>query len=223
MMLIDEDSLKLWHGDWREVWPLDCDAVVTDPPYGIKAQHSSGMVGGGKTWNGKVVEAQVFAHIHADSDKSEAADAIEAMRDVKSQAWFGGEHLYQFFPPEWTWVVWDKRNGASDFADCEMVIHSGGGAVRKFEWLWNGAMRKGGNHIRRVHPNEKPVELMMFVLSKLNLPDGATVFDPFAGSGTVGAACQRMGYSYVGCEIVETYAEAAATRLDQRGLWESAR
>ena len=44
-----------------------------------------------------------------------------------------------------------------------------------------------------------------------------------SGSGTVGAACQRMGYSYVGCEIVETYAEAAATRLDQRGLWESAR
>ena len=103
MMLIDEDGLKLWHGDWREGWPLDCDAVVTDPPYGIKAQHKSGEVGGGKRLNGKVYKAQAFAHIHGDGDKSEAAEAIEAMKDVRSQAWFGGEHLYQFFPAEWTW------------------------------------------------------------------------------------------------------------------------
>ena len=218
MMLIDEDGLKLWHGDWREVWPLDCDAVVTDPPYGVKAQHKNGQVGGGL-----FARSQAFAHIHGDGDKSEAAEAIEAMKEVERQAWFGGEHLYQFFPAEWTWVVWDKRNGGNNFADCEMVIHNGGGAVRRFEWLWHGAIRKGGNQIRRVHPNEKPVELMMFVLAKLNLPDGAVVFDPFAGSGTIGAACQRMGYSYFGCEIVEAYALAAATRLDQRGLWEGAR
>ena len=32
----EDGSVTIYHGDWREI-PLDANAVVTDPPYGISA------------------------------------------------------------------------------------------------------------------------------------------------------------------------------------------
>ena len=46
------------------------------------------------------------------------------------------------------------------------------------------------------------------------LPDGGTVFDPFAGSGTVGVACQELGLGYIGFEIDEDRAAEAQDRID---------
>lgn len=37
--------------------------------------------------------------------------------------------------------------------------------------------------------------------------------DPFAGSGTTGAAALATGRRFLGCEITPSYAEGAAARL----------
>jgi DNA modification methylase len=54
---------------------------------------------------------------------------------------------------------------------------------------------EGGNR----HPTVKPVALMEYLV-KLVSREGATVLDPFAGSGTTGVACARLGRFFVGIE-----------------------
>ena len=44
-------------------------------------------------------------------------------------------------------------------------------------------------------------------------PQGGTVLDPFAGSGTTGVVSKRSGRCFIGCEINPDYAEMAATRI----------
>jgi site-specific DNA-methyltransferase (adenine-specific) len=47
---------------------------------------------------------------------------------------------------------------------------------------------------------------------------GATVLDPFLGSGTTALACKNLGLNFVGVEIEERYCEIAANRLRQEVL-----
>jgi len=42
---------------------------------------------------------------------------------------------------------------------------------------------------------------------------GATVFDPFMGSGTTGVACVQTGRNFIGVEIDPTYYALAERRI----------
>ncbi len=67
----------------------------------------------------------------------------------------------------------------------------------------------------QVHPTQKPIEVMVFVL--LHAPLGI-VLDPFMGSGTTLVAAKRVGRGAVGVELEERYCEIAAKRLSQETL-----
>ncbi len=71
--------------------------------------------------------------------------------------------------------------------------------------------------VRNVHPTVKPLELMRW-LARLLCPPGGTVLDPFAGSGSTGAACALEGRRFVGIERDERYVEVACARI---GHWAS--
>jgi site-specific DNA-methyltransferase (adenine-specific) len=43
--------------------------------------------------------------------------------------------------------------------------------------------------------------------------DGATVLDPFAGSGTTGVACVETGRAFIGVEMDAGYVEIAKARI----------
>ena len=51
------------------------------------------------------------------------------------------------------------------------------------------------------HPTEKPVQLMMAFIEWTS----GLVVDPFMGSGTTGVACVKLGRSFIGIEIDESY------------------
>lgn len=53
------------------------------------------------------------------------------------------------------------------------------------------------------HPTVKPIDLIAY-LCRLVTPPGGLVLDPFAGSGTTGAACLREGFD---CILIEREAE----------------
>ena len=66
---------------------------------------------------------------------------------------------------------------------------------------------------RGKHPNQKPLSLMEWLLSKL--PPNGTVLDPFAGSGTTGVAAVRLGHSFIGIEREQEYCEIARKRISE--------
>lgn len=125
------------------------------------------------------------------------------------------------------WVrggVWRKPNGAPQFTgdrpgqgfECLAIAHPPG---RK---RWNGGGRhavwtcpldhQAGGGGRAEHPTIKPLDLMLQLVADFTEPDDI-VLDPFAGSGTTGVACLRLGRRFVGIEKDPTYAALARERL----------
>lgn len=96
-------------------------------------------------------------------------------------------------------------------------------AHRKGRKAWNGggshavwsypiALDRGGESELRLHPTQKPLDLMLRLVELFTDP-GDIVLDPFAGSATTGVACLRLGRRFIGCELDETHARTAVERL----------
>lgn len=65
----------------------------------------------------------------------------------------------------------------------------------------------------QVHPTQKPVELMEFLV-KSYCPEGGTVLDFCAGSGSTGVACVRTNRKFIGIEIDENYFNIMKDRIE---------
>jgi site-specific DNA-methyltransferase (adenine-specific) len=63
------------------------------------------------------------------------------------------------------------------------------------------------------HPTVKPIDLMQWLCRLVTRP-GGTVLDPFAGSGTTGAACIREGFDAVLIEREAEYVADIRARLE---------
>lgn len=63
------------------------------------------------------------------------------------------------------------------------------------------------------HPTVKPIAVMEWLV-KLVTPEGATVLDPFMGSGTTGVACKNLGRNFIGIELDENYFQIAQKRIN---------
>ena len=62
------------------------------------------------------------------------------------------------------------------------------------------------------HPTVKPIKLMEYLI-KLVSKEGATVLDPFLGSGTTAIACLKLNRKFIGIEKEEEYIEIAKARI----------
>lgn len=62
------------------------------------------------------------------------------------------------------------------------------------------------------HPTVKPTDLMRY-LCRLVTPPGATVLDPFNGSGSTGKAAILEGFNYVGIELDAEYIKISEARI----------
>ncbi|TBY07331.1 DNA-methyltransferase [Rhizobium laguerreae] len=79
--------------------------------------------------------------------------------------------------------------------------------------VWSDISNVKHNHPEKLdHPCQFPEALIDRLVLSLTKP-GAHVLDPFAGSGTVGAVCNRLGRSSILVEREENYVKLAAGRL----------
>jgi site-specific DNA-methyltransferase (adenine-specific) len=69
-----------------------------------------------------------------------------------------------------------------------------------------------GREDHGLHPAQKPLRLMERLVS-LVTPEGATVLDPFAGSGTTCLAAKRQGRRFIGIEVDANFARIAQERV----------
>ena len=93
-------------------------------------------------------------------------------------------------------------------------LNQGGG-----QELWKGQEdyrqgKKYENHpSKNYHPTVKPIALMEYLV-KLVSREGATVLDPFMGSGTTGVACKNLNRDFIGIELDPEYYEIAKKRIN---------
>ena len=71
----------------------------------------------------------------------------------------------------------------------------------------------GANKEVRVHPTQKPLDLMRWCIDQASEP--TIILDPFMGSGTTLRAAKDLGRKAIGIEIEEKYCEIAVNRLKQ--------
>ena len=113
------------------------DLAIVDPPYGI------GESGDTNHTRGKLAVAKSYkAFAGGDIEPPSPEYFAELRRVSRNQIVWGANHFIDRMP--WAspcWIVWDKLNGESDFADCELAWASFPSAVRRLTFRWAGMLQ----------------------------------------------------------------------------------
>ena len=205
-------SINLHLGDCLEAMRAMPDnayeLAIVDPPYGI------GEDGGTNGTRGKIAKSKVYVSKGWDKEPPSVQYFKELKRISKNQIIWGANHFIDRVPYSSScWVVWNKDNGATDFADCELAYTSFKTAVRMFTWKWQGMLQQDmKNKEQRIHPTQKPVKLYEWLLDNY-AKEGDRILDTHLGSGSIALACHNRGYSLDAYEIDEEYYNNAKERL----------
>ena len=186
-----------------EIRDREIDLVLTDPPYGIDMANKINTITGGvkfdkKDWDKHIPKKEIF-------------DSIT--RISRDQIIFGGNYFTDFLIPSSCWIVWDKKNGDSLFADAEIAWTSFKSPIRIIQnhWCGSAAIHETGEN--KIHPTQKPFKLFIKILNKYS-KENDLIFDAFAGSFTTAIACIRTKRRFIGVELDPVYFEKAVERVD---------
>lgn len=206
MQIHNKDCLEIM----KSMQDNQVDLIVTDPPYGIKEAAGNNKKRG--TARAKAIDFGDFDWDNAIPSK-EYFD--EMMRVSKNQIIFGGNYFIEYLKNSSCWIIWDKLNGDTDFADCELAWTSFSSAVRKVSIRWNGYLQQSMTEKEvRIHPTQKPVRLFEWILERY-AKKGNIIFDPFLGSGSCAIAAFNLGFDFIGVEKEKRHYDDADTRIKQ--------
>jgi DNA modification methylase len=214
------DTVTLYCADCLDVLPTlepgSVDAVITDPPYGIRLAS-----------NGTVFRS--MRAIAGDEDCEIGQAVLDVCDDI-------GWPALAFCDPLKPWrgdwrqsLAWDKGEAVGiggDRRTCfkrswEMILASrrfgpiGGdrdSSVLHFPVVPGIAGKALGNEHGKTHPAEKSRALMQYLTRKFTR-DGQTILDPFAGSGTTGIAAMLEGRRCILIEKDPAYCEVIRRRV----------
>ena len=183
------------------------DLCCCDPPYGI------GEAAGKNKSRGNKAIAKDYGNKDWDKSIPEKEIFNEILRVSKHQIIFGGNYFVEYLHNSPCWLVWDKNNGANDFADCELAWTNFKSAVRKYLWTWNGMLQHDmKNKDVRIHPTQKPLKLFEMILSDYS-NENDLILDCFSGSGTTAIACHNLKRRFICIERDTDYYNASVERL----------
>lgn len=151
----------------------------------------------------------------------------QLFRISKNQIIFGGNYFVEEINRNNNcWIVWDKCNDSNKFADCELAWTSFNYGTKIFRYMWNGMMQgksiyqgsiaRGNkkNNEKRIHPNQKPIDLYIWILKNFGEP-GWKLLDTHVGSASSLIAFDLMGYSdFLGFEKEKIYYDMSVARIN---------
>lgn len=184
------------------------DLAIVDPPYGI------GQNAFRAKSRSKLAKTTDWGSFDWDKEPPPPEYFKELFRVSKNQIIWGANHFIDLMPYRSScWLVWDKDNGKSNFADCELAWTSFDTAVRLFKYRWNGMLQQNMKYKeKRIHPTQKPVSLYKWILKNYAKP-GDLIFDSHLGSGSIAIACEELEYDLVACEIDQQKYNDAMRRI----------
>jgi site-specific DNA-methyltransferase (adenine-specific)/modification methylase len=178
-------------GDCLEILPQlkKCDAVITDPPYGIGISKNP-------------VRQK---HEKMDWDNSTPTNHLmDLVLNSGNYAIILGGNYFEL-PPSQGFFVWDKLQPENfSLAMVEMAWTNIKTPAKMF--------RQSVTSYSKEHPTQKPVNLMEWCISYCK--DTNTVIDPFMGSGTTGVACMNLEKQFIGIERERKYFDIACKRIE---------
>ena len=216
--------------DCREALPniADCsvDLVATDCPYHIVSGGCTNKgAGNGIFQKEKASSGKLFAH----NEITFSEWLPEVYRILKAQThcyiFCNGRNLMQLqaeaekvgFQYQNT-LIWEKGNLTPNryyMIGCEFILMLRKGKAKTILNPNAPNLLKIKNPVgRKLHPTEKPVELMRILIENSTSP-GDLVCDPFMGSGSTGIACLQSGRRFIGFEIDAAYFEIADRRISE--------
>lgn len=241
----EDATVKLYHGDCFDLRVgREADCVITSPPYNCGMDYGGAYNDGqpvneylswledryaaiaNRTRPGTFVCLNVPSWIGSRDEQVFAFDEYKAIADRSLNFW--DLIIWHKSPPNGT--AWGNyANSPRIRANHEWVlVHRAEGAPlgqSDITWADWSRLTQSVWSIQPTLPysKEHPATFPETLPSRLALlfsPAGGTVFDPFMGTGTTGAAAKRLGRKFIGVEINEKYCEIAARRLSQGTLTE---
>lgn len=201
------------------------DLAIVDPPYGIDVSNMKLGEGGG-TWR----TPKTYKRGNWDKESPAPQYFTELFRVSRDQIIFGANHFISRLPRQDSpcWVVWDKNNGGSSFADCELAWTSFDRPTRLVRFTWSGYLqgRMGDDKEEKIHPTQKPVYLYRWLMNKFAATkDGIIthrkILDTHMGSQSSRIAAYLLGLDYYGWEIDEHYFMEGCKRFGQETAQQS--
>ncbi len=196
-----DGAIRLYCGDCLDVLPTlsGVDAVVTDPPYGVgfKYEGHDDTREGYEAWCGRWFDE--LARI--------SPTILMSCGAVNVQMWA------RIRPFSWQ-VAWLKpaAMGRSPVGFCnwEPMVLWGSGSGQSVDVFTAGIVPDDSLD---GHPCPKPLKWGLESVVRV-AASGATILDPFMGSGTTGVACARLGRKFIGIEKERKYFDIAVKRIE---------
>lgn len=197
------------------------DLIVTDPPYKTTSRGSSGGTGGilkeeinkrGKVFKHNDIEFNEWlpelyrvlkdtGHAYIMSNNKNLKDMLIEIENV-------GFNIYKT-------LIWAKNSPITNmyYMDShEYIIFCRKGKAKRINNCGTKSVLNVDNPRNKVHPTEKPVELMEILINNSS-QEGELVLDPFMGSGTTAIACINNNRNYIGFELDKQYYDIANVRI----------
>lgn len=176
------------------------DLAVCDPDYGLDKL----MVGG----NYMARYGDSGRKLGGNPDRS----YYELLRAVSRNQVIWGGNYFDFLPPTRCFLIWHKKDGPKNFADCEYAWTSFDKNARMFSSARNPKGISGND--KRIHLCQKPVQLYMWVYDLLAKPNDR-ILDTHAGSASSAIAAYETNHPYLGIEINPDYFDKAVERVEK--------
>jgi site-specific DNA-methyltransferase (adenine-specific) len=179
------------------------DLAVVDPPYGIDMGNKINSITGGvkhksKDWDKHTPNKEYFD---------------ELFRVSKNQIIWGGNYFITKIQKDKScWIVWDKNNGKSLFADAELAYTSFDKPIRISKVHWCGSSAKHETGMNKIHPTQKPIKLYDWIFQNY-ANEGDKILDTHLGSGSIAIASHYAGLHLTACEIDEEYFKESIERI----------